>query len=67
MAKEHFPNEKVCHCVHMVCDWLGMQIAGIGDGAEDYYNEQVAKGKIQLPEWADELVQAIFSRVRMHV
>lgn len=51
---------KVLCCIHMVCDWMAMSYK-FGGTAKAYYEKN--KDKIDLPEWADILVNKIFDRV----
>ncbi len=58
---EHFPNEKSCHLVSMVVDWVAMSME-IGDTAEEYYRKN--KDRIDLPGWAEENLESIFVALR---
>ncbi len=56
-----FPGELSCHVFCMVADWMAMGMK-FGDTAEEYYERE--KAKIDLPEWAVELLQRIFAALR---
>ena len=60
-APVRFPGERECHVVCMVADWMAMGMK-FGDTAEEYYERE--KNKINLPEWAVELLQRIFAALR---
>ena len=55
---EHWGQELAC--VHMVADWVAMSYAK-GGTAKEYYEGH--KDKIQLPDWAVELIYEIFRRL----
>lgn len=51
------PFESALHCVHMVVDWIAMGYK-FKNNARNYYKKE--KQKINLPLWADKLVNEIF-------
>jgi len=57
---EIFPNERACHCVMMVCDWMAMGMK-FGDTVEEFYKRK--KDEIELPDWAVKLIREIFARL----
>lgn len=48
--------------VHNVLDWMAMGMK-FNDTARDFYEKQKAKGKIEIPKWAEELMYEIFNAV----
>jgi len=58
---EKFPDENVCHCVCMICDWMAMSME-LGGTAEEYY--QTVKDDIALPEWADKFLMETFQKLK---
>ena len=58
--KPRFDADWEVHCVHMVIDWIAMGYK-FGDTARDYYD--MNKDKINIPDYAIDLINNIFDRV----
>lgn len=56
----NFSDSWIIHCVHMILDWMAMGMK-FGDTAQQYYESN--KSRIHLPEYAEEFMYEIFSRI----